>query len=103
MEGGDPISKEMAIETRIAREDQALNADILELGPPRPIPVRSVTGPGPTPEWMLHPLSLPYGPCVFTEQSPSGRDAIPRALPVEHAPHQPREYTPAPASGPTRA
>jgi hypothetical protein len=44
MEGGDPISKEMAIETRIAREDQALDADILELGPSRPIPVRCVTG-----------------------------------------------------------
>jgi hypothetical protein len=36
MEGGDPISKKLAIETRIAREDQALEADILELGPPSP-------------------------------------------------------------------
>jgi two-component system, chemotaxis family, protein-glutamate methylesterase/glutaminase len=33
MEGGDPISKRLATETRIARGDQALDADILELGP----------------------------------------------------------------------
>ena len=36
MEGGDPISKRLATETRIARGDQALDADILELGPPSP-------------------------------------------------------------------
>jgi two-component system chemotaxis response regulator CheB len=36
MEGGDPISKRLATETRIARGDQALDADILELGPLSP-------------------------------------------------------------------
>jgi two-component system, chemotaxis family, protein-glutamate methylesterase/glutaminase len=36
MEGGDPISKRLATETRIARGDRALDADILELGPPSP-------------------------------------------------------------------
>jgi two-component system, chemotaxis family, protein-glutamate methylesterase/glutaminase len=36
MEGGDPISKRLATQTRIARGDQALDADILELGPPSP-------------------------------------------------------------------
>src|SRR4029453_11113785 len=66
------------------------------------IPVRSVTGCWWSSRRALHPLWLPYGPSVFAELSPRGRDAIPQAFSVRHAPYHRGGYTDVPASGPTR-